>query len=165
MKYMILAVQLCLMAWTSTRADESSPGRPFTPATIAEIRLDADQQRGLEASLNKAVQFSSAHASKFKIVPGLKDPSLVSFQAAGMEGCYLRHQKFVLLLHRQPKTTSVLFEADASFKLVHLEGDKVRLEACNYPGFFVTARNDGSVVIEKDPPRAESTFFLRATTD
>lgn len=143
----------------------AEPASAFTPPTVAEIRLDASQQIAFEARRNKEVRASSAHASKFKLVPGLKDPNLISFEAIGLTGCYLRHQRFVFFLHEKPKVTSVLFDADASFRLVHPGDNKVRFEASNYKGMFLAARSDGSVILAKDPPPEESTFFLRKTTE
>ena len=64
-------------------------------------------------------------------------------------------------MHRRPRRPDRLFEGDASFRLVSLAGEKVRFEASNYPGHFLTGREDGSVVLLKNPPAAQSTFVLK----
>ena len=70
-----------------------------------------------------------------------------------------------MYLHQRPKTTNVTFEGDVSFKLVHLDGDKVRFEPSTWPGYFITARSDGSVIIARDPSLEESTFILKQAAD
>jgi hypothetical protein len=131
------------------------------PPAVAEIRLDADSAKSLSAHPGKAVGISPEHATKFRLQPGLKDQSLVSLEPFGHKGFYLRHQRGVLFLHERPNE-DLLFEADATFKLVHLDGNKVRFESCNFPGTFITARDDGSVVVIRDPLPAQSIFVLKA---
>ena len=104
---------------------------------------------------------SPEHATKFRLQPGLKDQSLVSLEPFSHKGFYLRHQRGVLFLHERPNE-DLLFEADATFKLVHLDGKKVRFESSNFPGTFITARDDGSVVVIRDPLPAQSIFVLKS---
>jgi len=110
---------------------------------------------------DKPAALSPEEASKIRILPGLKDSRFVSLQLDGAKGFYLRHQRGVLYLHKQPQLNT-LFEEDASFKLVHLDGDKVRFESCNFPGTFITPRDDGSVVVIRDPLPAQSIFVLKS---
>jgi Alpha-L-arabinofuranosidase B (ABFB) domain len=131
------------------------------PPVIAEIRLAADPAKCLSGLPNKALEMSSAHARKFKILPGLADKSLVSFEEVGFTGFYARHEHFVFHLRPRPKQLNPLFDSDTTFKMVQIDGDKVRFEASNYPGRFMTARDDGAVLLTKDPPLAESTFVLK----
>ena len=128
---------------------------------IAEIRLDANSAKCMSGQPNKAVEMSLSHVRKFKILPGLSDKSLVSLEAVGFTGCYVRHQKFVFYLHPRPKQLSPLFDSDATFKMVQGDGDKVRFEASNYPGKFITVRDDGAVLLTKDPSPDQSTFVLK----
>lgn len=128
---------------------------------IAEIRLDADPAKCLSIRPNKAVEMSSTRPRKVRIVPSLADASLVSLEAVEFNGFYVRHQKFIFFLHRRPLQLGPLFDSDATFKLLQLDGDKVRFEASNYPGKFITVRDDGAVILSKDPPPAQSTFILR----
>jgi len=158
----ILATIFGLVLAAAVMADPT-PSPP--PPIVAEIRLNADPQKALEARAGKEVKVTTSEPSRFKILPGLKDRSYVSLEAVGHTGFYLHHQKFVMYLHQRPKTTNVTFEGDVSFKLVHLDGDKVRFEPSTWPGYFITARSDGSVIIARDPSLEESTFILKQTTD
>ena len=152
------------VAATAIAADPAAAAAPATPA-VAQIKLAADPQKGLEAKQNKEVKLTTAEPSRYRLVPGLKDKSFVSLEAVGHTGFFLRHQKFVMYLHQRPKTTNVTFEADSSFKLIHLDGDKVRFEPSTWPGYFITARPDGSVIIARDPAPEESTFVLKEAKD
>ena len=128
---------------------------------VAEIWLDADSAKVLSAHPGKAVGISQGPGTKFRLQPGLKDQSLVSLEPSGHKGFYLRHQRGVLFLHERPNE-DLLFEADATFKLVHLDGNKVRFESSNFPGTFITVMDDGSVVVIRDPSPTQSTFVLKA---
>jgi hypothetical protein len=131
------------------------------PPVVAEIRLDADPAKCLSGQPGNAMEMSPSHVRKFKILPGLADASLVSLEAVGFTGSYVRHQKFVFYLMPRPKQLNPLFDSDATFKLIQLDGDKVRFEASNYPGKFITTRDDGAVILTKDPPLSQSTFVLK----
>lgn len=131
------------------------------PPVTAEIRLDATPAKCLSGLPGKAVEMSATHARKFKILPGLADTSLVSLEAVGFTGFYVRHQKFVFYLQPRPKHVNPLFDSDSTFTMHQLDGDKVRFEASNYPGRFISVMDDGAVVLTKDPPPAQSTFVLK----
>ena len=128
---------------------------------IAEIRLGADSAKCLSGQPGKAAEMSLKNVRKFKILPGLADASLVSLEAVGFTGFYVRHQKFVFYLQPRPKQLNPLFDSDATFKMVEVDGDKVRFEASNYPGKFITVRDDGAVLLSKDAPSDQSTFVLK----
>ena len=157
MKCSIAAVTLGWFLVISAVAEPPAPAK----IQIAEIRSDANPAKCLSAHLGKAVEMSLTHARKFKILPGLADSSLVSLEAVGFTGFYVRHQKFVFFLQPRPKQLSPLFDSDATFKMLQLDGDKVRFEASNYPGKFITTRDDGAVILTKDPPLSQSTFVLK----
>jgi hypothetical protein len=158
MKRPIVAVMVGLFFATLAMAE---PTATPAPPMVAEIRLDADPRKALEVRAGKEVKVSTSEATKFKVLPGLKDKSYVSLEAVGHTGFYLHHQKFVMYLHQRPKTTNVTFEGDVSFTVVHLEGEKVRFEPSTWRGYFITARGDGSVIIARDPSLEESTFILK----
>jgi len=126
-----------------------------------EIRLAAQPDAGFSAQRGKAVECSPKHVSKYHLMPGIADSKLVSLEEVGATGFYLRHQKFILFLYPRPKKVeNGLYDADASFRMVQ-DGDKVRFEASNYHGMFMTVRNDGVVIVARDPDPARSTFVLK----
>jgi len=130
------------------------------PEKIVEIRLAGQPEAALSAYRGKVAECSPKHVSKYHLVPGIADSKLVSLEQVGATGFYLRHQKFVVFLHARPKNENGGYDADASFKLVH-EGDNVRFEASNYPGMFITVRDDGIVITARNPDPAKSTFLLK----
>ena len=127
---------------------------------LVDIVLESNPQQAIAVQRNKAAEISTKKASKFKVVPGLISSSLVSLQPVGATGFFLRHQNSVLFLHERPKQNG-LFDADASFKMIKLEANKVRFEASNYPGMFITAKEDGYLITMSNPPLDRSTFILR----
>ncbi|MFA6271436.1 MAG: AbfB domain-containing protein [Candidatus Paceibacterota bacterium] len=135
----------------------------FLPAAtpeLVEILLESIPQQGIAVQKDKAAEISSKRTSKFKILPGLTSSSLVSLEPLGSKGFFLRHQNSVLFLHERPKQNG-LFDADASFKMIDLGSDKVRFEASNYPGMFITGKDDGSLITMSNPPLDKSTFILK----
>jgi hypothetical protein len=155
------AIAAALAGFFLTKLAMADPTATPAPPMVVEIRLDADPRKALEARAGKEVKVTTAEATRFKVLPGLKDKSYASLEAVGHTGFYLHHQKFVMYLHQRPRTTNVTFEGDVSFKLVHLDGEKVRFEPSTWPGFFITARSDGSVIIARNPSPEESTFILK----
>jgi hypothetical protein len=149
------AITALLLGWallTSAAADLP---------VFAEIRLDADPTKAIwVVHRGKAAQISPTQATKFRVLPGLADSSLVSFEASEFPRFYLRHQKFALFLHERQKL-SPLFDDDATFRMVHLNGDKVRFEASKFPGMFIIERDDGFLILSRDPSPAKSIFFLK----
>jgi Alpha-L-arabinofuranosidase B (ABFB) domain len=152
MKCLITAAILGCLLVTSAWAE---------PPVVAEIRLDATPAKCLSGQPGKAAEMSAAHARKFRILPGLSDTSLVSLEAVGFTGVYMRHQKFVFYLQPRPKHVNPLFDSDATFTMHQLDDNKVRFEASNYPGKFISVMDDGAVVLSKDPAPAQSTFVLK----
>ena len=152
MKCSIIAAILGCMLVTSAGAE---------PPVIAEIRLDADPTKCLSGQQGKAAEMSSVHARKFKFLPGLTDSKLVSLEAVGFTGYYVRYDRSVFFLHLRPRQLDPGFDSDATFNMVPLAGDKVRLESSAYPDCFMTARDDGAVVLLKNPPLEKSTFVLK----
>lgn len=126
----------------------------------AEIRLASAPAQALFATKDKAVEVSDKRASKFRLRPGLGNSKLTSFELVGAKDYYLRHQKFILHLHEKPKL-NVGFNADASFKIVPMEGEQVRLEAGNFPNRFLSVNEVGNVVLIANPTPEQSTFLLK----
>ena len=156
MKYSITAAILGCMLVTSAVAE---------PPVIAEIRLDADPTKCLSGQQGKAAEISSMHSRKFKFLPGLTDSSLVSLEAVGFTHYYVCYLKSVFFLHLRPRQLDPGFDSAATFKMIPVEGDKVRFESNAYPNCFMTARDDGAVVLLKNPPLEKSTFVLKKDSD
>ncbi len=79
--------------------------------------------------------------ANFRLVPGLADPSKVSFESVKKPGLYLRHQGWRVKLHKFDGTR--LFREDATFKRVPGLADASweSFESQNYPGKFLRHRN------------------------
>jgi hypothetical protein len=134
----------------------ASAGEP----EIVEIRQHSDPTKSLAAQRDKPLEVSSSRASKFRIVPGLSNPAFVSLELVGAKDHFVRHQKLILRVHERPQT-SPPFDADATFKLIRLEGDKVRFEAVNKRNAFITLNESGGVVLVNNKAVEQSTFVLK----
>lgn len=79
----------------------------------------------------------SAQDASFKIVRGLADSRLISFESTNFPGYFLRHQGFRIKLHKPDG--SDLFRKDATFKIVQglANNQWVSFESLNYPGRFI----------------------------
>jgi hypothetical protein len=128
----------------------------------AVIRLSSDPTKALAANRGKALEASTKRSTEFQIVPGLTNPSLVSLKMKTSARYYVRHQNFVLYLHEHEKGQegTLLFEADATFKLLRSADGKVRFESSNYPGHFITVNGSGTVAIVANSAAEQSTFTL-----
>ena len=126
-----------------------------------EIKL-ASSPKSVFAEKGKALELSAKRAScKFRIVAGIADATAVSLEHVGSKGYFVRHANFQLYLHERRDKLQRLFNSDATFRMISLEPDKVRFESFNYPGRFIAVRDDGIVILSKDPSPANSTFVLK----
>lgn len=73
----------------------------------------------------------------FNIVPGLADPTLISFESANYPGHYLRHEDFRIGLH--PYQNTDLFKKDSTFRIVKglANSQWVSFESVNFPGYYI----------------------------
>lgn len=100
----------------------------------------------------------------FRLVPGLADGSLISFESVNFPNHFLRHQNFELKLHI--RGNDPLYRDDASFRMISGLADPagVSFESRNLPGHFLrhsnfrmfAAPSDGSELFRRD-----ATFYLR----
>ena len=125
-----------------------------------EIRLASDTKNAFTARQGKQVEMSPKHATEFVITPGLANPGLVSLQLKSNKKFYIRHEGFVLFLHEFQKGKP-LYDADASFKLLNTADGKLRFEASNYPGRFITVNASGTISVVANSPLEQSTFILK----
>jgi len=85
--------------------------------------------------------------SRFFVRTGLGDGTCLSFESANYRGYYLRHQDFVLRLHRNDGSQQ--FAADATFcSEPGGSGSRVKIRALNYPDRYWEER-DGELVITR----------------
>jgi len=155
MKHTILSTLLAIAVTTSLSAE---------PDKTVEIRLASNPEEGFTARRDKPVEMSSKRASKFRIQAGFTDARFISLELVGASGNFVRHRGSVCLVHERPKANR-LFEADATFKMIQLDGETVQFEASNFPGMFITAMDDGSVVIARKPDALKSTFVLKPVSE
>jgi hypothetical protein len=75
--------------------------------------------------------------SNFRMVPGLKDSSGVSFESVNFPGYYLRHYNYQLVLNRYDGTDQ--FKQDATFYQVSglADSTKVSFKSYNFPTYYI----------------------------
>ena len=151
MKYTILYTLLTLVAAARLCAE---------PGKAVEIRLASNPASGLTAQRDKPVEFSPKRASKFRVLPGIANATCNSLELVGAKGYFLRHQNSVCFVRERPKLNA-MFDEDATFKIINLDGGKVRFESTNYPGMYITVRDDGSVITSRNPDLLKSTFVYK----
>lgn len=101
--------------------------------------------------------------SAWKIVPGLADPSKISFEAVNYPGAYLRHRNGEVWA--DTNDGSSLFKNDATWtrKSGLSNGNLVSYESFNFPGAYIRHR-DGLLYggpIYTDLDRQDATFIER----
>lgn len=89
---------------------------------------------------------------RFKIVPGLADTNLVSFESLDRPGTYLRHFFFRLKLDRKPDVSDPIFRGDTTFEVrPSRTGDGLRLRSFNYRECYVASTFTRKAYIVPDP--------------
>ncbi|MBD8660998.1 AbfB domain-containing protein [Frigoribacterium sp. CFBP 8754] len=108
-----------------------------------------------------AFPFDPQQDSQWKIVPGLADPSAVSFESVNFPGQYLRHSNFSVVLNANDGSAG--FAADATFKKVAGLSDPSwsSFQSYNYPTRYLRHR-DFSLRIDplSSSEYADATFRL-----
>jgi hypothetical protein len=106
------------------------------------------QHKDLKGELTPVETDIDKKDAMFRIVPGLVDSSLISFEAVSMPGYYLRHENFRIHLHE--KSDDQLFKEDATFKKVPGLADNTwsSFESYNYPEYYIRHR-DFHLYLEK----------------
>lgn len=141
------------------KASATRVANPHHGRTV-RLRLADDVKTGLSFSKGRPARISP-DADTVRMVCGLSDPDHVSFEYPPGKGSYLRHIKYVLNCHERPDQMTPLFRQDATFKVIPLDDGAVRLEAVNFPGFFLAVdAGGGQVVLKKAPDLPASRFRL-----
>ena len=100
-------------------------------------------------------------ATEFRIVPGLADPTVVSLEMMETKNFFVRHWRTIVWAHERPAEPEQLFNEDATWKIARLGDGKARFESFNYPGTFLSVKDDGLLVQLRDAPLAQSIFLLQ----
>lgn len=132
-----------------------------TPPTVI-LRLASDPRKTLSAAAGGDLRLTTTQTStSFKLVPGLADPKAVSLEMISSPGHYVRHSWAVARVNPRPQQKDPVFDPDSTWKLVQLGDGRVRFESHNYPGTFLAAKDDGSVIQLGAAPLERSLFFLK----
>lgn len=135
----------------------------------AYVALLPNADHSLHVSHDDALTTVSAadddESSHWRVVPGLSDPSGVSFQSRDDPGRYLRHAGFRVWTDTNDGTD--LFKQDATFRytqpLVGNAAPSHGIESTNYPGLFML--RDADVIrlakfVDSAEYRAAATWWL-----
>ncbi len=146
----LVFVFVCIAAWNVRGADpaEVVRGQSCAIHLTSEIDLAIADDGGL-CSFRPS---GEAKPLRFKIVPGLADTNLVSFESVEHPGLYLRHFLFRLRLEQKPERPDRAFNGDATFEVRPArKGEGVRLRSFNYRDFFVAATYTRKAYLVPDP--------------
>jgi len=139
--------------WRVTKRTEAAYVT-FSPNGDQTLRVRHDSRL---TSLSDDDQ-TSAH---WKVVPGLYDASLVSFQARNDPGRYLRHASFQLWSDSNDASTQ--FKRDATFRYVSPFVGSAPLakglEASNYPGYF-WLQSGTTIVLGAPDDKSSATWWI-----
>ncbi|QJE98293.1 AbfB domain-containing protein [Luteolibacter luteus] len=125
-----------------------------------QIVLDSDPTMGLNARDPDSIKLGKQF-TRFRIMPGLADPGMVTFEQDSGTGknLILRHYTFKLFVNSLPDNDP-LFNADSTFKIVRLPGDKVKFQSKNYPNKYICVDEKGGFVLTEVSDEASATFRL-----
>lgn len=114
------------------------------------IVVAGDPTRAIEAP-RKGLATSSKTGTVFRLVPGLADPEMVSFESTRAKGTYLHHRLWKIEVNERPKDVLLQkdFDWEATFKIVKVEDDKVMLEAGNRSGEYLVVEPEGRYALAK----------------
>lgn len=89
---------------------------------------------------------------RFKMVAGLADTNLVSFESVDRPGFYLRHFFFRLKIDRKPDNRDPVFLGDATFEVrSNRAAGGVRVRSFNYRECYVAVTYTKKAYIVPDP--------------
>lgn len=158
----------------TTPAAATTGAAPSTPATVAltagrPVSLESAAQPGgyvttvdglgVLASLGPSSAEGARRQATFAVVTGLANGACYTFRA--QNGQYLRHASWRFRLDADQGTA--LFRGDATFCVKPgTAADTIRLEASNYPGWFLRPRANGQLWVDQtdnSPAFAAGTSF------
>jgi len=111
---------------------------------VVRIVTAGDPKRAIEAP-KAGLAGSSRTGTGFRLIAGLANPEMFSFESTRSKGTYLRHHLWKIEVAERPDDPIMQkdFDWEATFKIVKVEGDVVMLEAGNRPGEFITIEPEG----------------------
>jgi hypothetical protein len=114
------------------------------------IVVAGDPSRAIEAP-RKGLATSSKTGTGFRLVPGLANPEMVSFESTRAKGTYLHHRVWKIEVNERPKDILLQkdFDWEATFKIVKVKDDEVLLEAGNRPGEYIVVEPEGRYALAK----------------
>ncbi len=113
------------------------------------------------------VLFDDDSVGRWRVLPGLADPSCITLELAFALGSFLRHSDYLLWV--DPTDDTAGFARDATFCFGEGKSqtgdDLIALEALNYPDYFITQGPEGQARLERlrdfDEQLERATFRLR----
>ena len=144
-----------LLALASGDAEAAKEGA----TRIVQIVAAGDPKKVIDAPREGLVHSSRAGA-RFRLIPGLADPEMVSFESTRSKGTYLRHEVWKIEVAERPNDVILQkgFDWQATFKIVKVDENTVMLEAGNRAGEFITIEPEGRYALAKskeDPLRQQ----------
>jgi hypothetical protein len=122
---------------------------------IVQIVAAGDAKRAIDAPKQGLVT-SSKTGTRFRLIPGLADPAMVTFESTRWKGTYLRHEVWRIEAAERPDDVILQkgFDWQATFKIVKVNEDTVLIEAGNRAGEFITIEPEGryALATAKDDP-------------
>ncbi len=148
----ILLIVVCRFWLASAAAAEPPPEIiPGQPCTL-ELALEPGVALADDAGFVSFRRSADAKALRFKIVPGLANTNLVSFESVERPGFFLRHFLFRLRVDQKPEPPNPLFHGDATFEVRPSQiGAGVRLRSFNYRDCYVAVTHTRKAYIVPDP--------------
>ena len=130
-------------------AQQSKAGNDNEVRTV-RIVVAGDPTRAIEAP-RKGLVTSSKSGTGFRLIPGLANPEMVSFESTRAKGTYLHHRLWKIEVNERPKDPLLQkdFDWEATFKIVKVEDDKVLLEAGNRSGEYIVVEPEGRYALAK----------------
>jgi hypothetical protein len=104
------------------------------------MRVTHEQFRAVVSRIGSGSSTRQKLDTRFVVRKGLANSECLSFESVGYPGYYLRHQNWILRLHRRDRTR--LFDEDVTFCAKSTQGGAAfTLESLNYPGETLNAPN------------------------
>lgn len=149
---------------------DAAPGmvetsRPLIPDAVnppvITLRLASDPGKVLAARPGGDLRVGTQSATNFRLLPGIADRKLVSLEMVDSPGHFVRHSWAVARVQKKAGPEDDVFDLDATWKMTLIGDARARFESLNYPGTFLVAKDDGSVVQINAAPLTQSVFLLK----
>jgi serine/threonine protein kinase len=127
---------------------------------VITLRLASDPKKAFGAQPGGDLRHGTQPVA-FRVVPGIADRKLVSLEMVGSPGHFVRHSWAVARVQKKAGPEDDVFDLDATWKMTLIGDARARFESLNYPGTFLVAKDDGSVVQVNAAPLSHSVFLLK----